>query len=175
MRRILGSVAVLVTAMVALVGGVPAGATAAARGAVVGDQAPCTEQYKWYSPGYWTYVKVRVCLTMDDAGDGRVRVETADSSYKGEGHGIWHDADPSYPATWSAYGTVANGDAVFGWSIDEQRQTSPDGQADSTGSLPTPDCGQYDIELNFRQTGPRWDEPRDVIDPGTQYATVVVC
>ncbi|MFK8905577.1 hypothetical protein [Streptomyces sp. YS-3] len=164
----------LASALIALAGmTLAAPATAAEHRAAVPSGDYCNANQGFYGGGQYTYAEVQVCLRFASSGNQVIVNARNNQYYYG---GAWYNASSSYPARWSATGSVGIGGQSGNYNTGTVTQGSPTGSASGGSPSSIGACGTYSVTLNFHQNGPYWTDGSNDINSGQKsYSISVAC
>ncbi|MFI1742628.1 hypothetical protein [Streptomyces sioyaensis] len=145
-------------------------ATAAEHRAAAPSGDYCAAKESFYGSGQYTYAEAQVCLRFG-SGSNEVRVNNSNSQYYYGGS--WYSASSSYPANWTASGTLSNSGQSGNYSVPQVKQTSLNGSASGGSPAVLNGCGSYSVTMTFHQVGPYWSQDQ-AIDSGQRTYTIDV-
>ncbi|MBT2382432.1 hypothetical protein [Streptomyces sp. ISL-11] len=167
-RRIGAGLAVALLALSGLATGTTATAAGHRAAAPSGDY--CAAKESFYGSGQYTYAEAQVCLRFGSGGN-EVRVNNTNSQYYWGGS--WYSASSSYPANWTASGTLSKSGQSGNYSVPQVKQTSLNGSGSGGSPAALNGCGSYSVTMTFRQVGPYWGQDQ-AIDSGQRTYTINV-
>lgn len=167
-RRIGAGLTVALLALSGLATGTTATAAEHRAAAPSGDY--CATKGSFYGSGQYTYAEAQVCLRFGPSSNAVVVKDSNSQYYYG---GSWYSASSSYPANWTASGTLSKSGQSGNYSVPQVKQTSLNGSGSGGSPAVLNGCGSYSVTMTFHQVGPYWGDDQ-AIDSGQRTYTIDV-